>query len=79
MNEIPLSCLRRGEQCTLRFIGLQGGMGRRLRDLGLIPGTRLQCAFTAPSGSPMAFWIRGALIALRRDDCSRITVDREPT
>lgn len=76
MNEIPLSSLRRGEKCTLCSIGLQGGMGRRLRDLGLIPGTRLECAFTAPSGSPMAFWIRGALIALRRDDCRQIIVGR---
>lgn len=78
MNVIPLSCLRQGDVCELRDIGLQGGMGRRLRDLGLIPGTKIQCAFIAPAGSPMAFWIRGAMIALRRDDCRRIAVQRCP-
>ena len=58
----------------LRGLDFQGGMGRRLRDLGLIPGTRIRCAFVAPSGSPMAFWIRGAVIALRRADAQNVTV-----
>ena len=78
MNEIPLSCLRKGDACVVRGLEVPGGMGRRLRDLGLLPGTRIRCAFVAPSGSPMAFWIRGAVIALRRDDCRRITVARCP-
>ncbi len=76
MNEIPLSCLRQGDVCELRSIRLQGGMGRRLRDLGMIPGTKIRCAFIAPAGSPMAFWIRGAMIALRREDCRHIAVAR---
>ncbi len=72
MDLMMLSELKPGEACEIRELRLYGGMRRRLRDLGLLPGVRLQCAFTAPSGSPMAFWVKGAMIALRKNDCKRI-------
>ena len=59
-----------------RLLRLYGGMRRRLRDLGLLPGVQMQCAFVAPAGSPMAFWVKHAMIALRKDDCRRILVRR---
>ena len=42
--------------------------------LGLVRGTAVSHLYTAPAGSPMAFSIRGAIIALRTQDCRRITV-----
>ena len=57
--------------------GLRGdpAMVRRLRDLGLIEGTRVCCAFRAPSGDPAAYWIRGALIAIRDQDAAGIALE----
>lgn len=40
----------------------------RLRDLGLVSGTPVRCLFRAPFGDPVAYGIKGAVIALRRED-----------
>lgn len=77
MKQIPLYSLRPGESGMLRSLELYGSLRRRLRDMGMIPGTRISCAYVAPAGSPMAFWVRGAMLALRRSDCGRILVERE--
>lgn len=72
MNEICLSDLKKGDCCTLQSVALYSGQRRRLQDLGMMPGCEIVCAYIAPSGSPMAFWVKGALIALRRTDCRKI-------
>jgi DtxR family Mn-dependent transcriptional regulator len=45
----------------------QGIQRRRLLDLGVVPGTRIRSELASTSGDPTAFEIRGALIALRRE------------
>ena len=47
-------------------------MGRRLLDIGFTEGTRVQCLYAAPSGEPRAYLVRGAVIALRREDAARV-------
>lgn len=61
---------------TARVTGLltRGGMRRRLQDLGLIEGTKVECLQKSPSGDPVAYWIRGAAIALRREDSRSVLV-----
>lgn len=48
---------------------------RRLLDMGLIEGTRISCLQKSPAGDPVAYLIRGAVIALRSEDSSQILVD----
>jgi len=55
---------------------LQGPQRRRLLDLGLVPGTRVEAEFRSAAGDPIAFRVRGALIALRKDQARWILVDR---
>jgi DtxR family Mn-dependent transcriptional regulator len=55
---------------------LQGPQRRRLLDLGLVPGTEVKAEFESAGGDPMAFRIRGALIALRKEQAQWILVDR---
>lgn len=45
----------------------QGIQRRRLLDLGVVPGTHVRAELVAPGGDPTAYDIRGALIALRRE------------
>ena len=49
---------------------------RRLQDLGVLPGTVIEAEFASPSSDPVAYRIRGALIALRREQAAHILVDR---
>ncbi|MDH7577138.1 MAG: FeoA family protein [Bacillota bacterium] len=44
-----------------------GPARQRLLDLGLVPGTRVEVLRRSPGGDPVAFRIRGAVIALRRE------------
>ncbi len=50
----------------------------RLEDLGLTEGTRIVCLHRSPADTPAAYEIRGAVIALRREDAARIIVEAEP-
>ena len=43
-------------------------------DLGLVPGTRIQALRQSPGGDPVAFNIRGAVIALRLDTASQVKI-----
>lgn len=45
----------------------QGIQRRRLLDLGVVPGTRITAELAAAAGDPTAYRIRGALVALRRE------------
>jgi DtxR family Mn-dependent transcriptional regulator len=70
-----------GEGETVRVLGihsgLQGPQRRRLLDLGLVPGTLVEPELVGPGGDPVAYRIRGALIALRKDQSRWIQVDRK--
>lgn len=50
----------------------------RLEDLGLTEGTEVRCLHKSPAGSPAAYEIRGAVIALRRGDAAQILLEAEP-
>ena len=46
----------------------------RLRDFGLVPGTRVRRKYASPGGDVMAIELRGSVLALRTRDCCRIRV-----
>lgn len=76
MNCYPLSNLSVGDFGYIKEIKTQIDMKRRLYDLGLIPGTRVTCLQKSIFGDPVAFLIRGAVIALRGVDSKRIYIDK---
>jgi Fe2+ transport system protein FeoA len=53
---------------------LQGMERRRLLDLGLTPGTEVSYGMGNPLGDPVAYRIRGALIALRASQAQHIQI-----
>ena len=53
----------------------QGPQRRRLLDLGVVPGTRITAELESAGGDPVAYRIRGALIALREEQASWIEVE----
>ena len=54
----------------------RGLQRRRLMDLGLVPGTVISAELTSMSGNPIAYNIRGATIALRKDQASLVQIRR---
>jgi DtxR family Mn-dependent transcriptional regulator len=47
----------------------------RLLDLGVVPGTDIRIALDNPLSDPIAYWIRGAIIALRKEQSDKIFVE----
>lgn len=76
-----LAEVEEGEEVRVLGIhrSLQGPQRRRLLDLGLVPGTMVEAELESAGGDPIAFRIRGALIALRREQAQWILVDRRQT
>ncbi len=72
-----LASLRIGEWGVVRGISprVRGLQRTRLLDLGFVPGSRITPEFCSPSGYPIAFRVRGTLIALRRDQAGLIFVE----
>jgi DtxR family Mn-dependent transcriptional regulator len=56
----------------------QGPARRRLLDLGVVPGTLVRAELMSTGGDPVAYRIRGALIALRDDQASLVRIERVP-
>jgi len=56
------------------FPACRGMERRRLLDLGLVPGTRVVAEFASPAGDPVAYRVRGALIALRTQQADLIHI-----
>ena len=75
MNQpVPLSSLEEGQEALVGTLCAAGSIRRRLRDLGLTDGARVVCLQKSPCGDPTAYLIRGAVIALRRQDAGCIAV-----
>ena len=45
-------------------------------DLGILPGTVIEMEMTSPSGDPTAYRVRGAAIALRKEQAGQIRVEK---
>ncbi len=75
MKNTLLCELKKGEQAKVLALGCSGAIRRRLQDIGVVPGTQVECLYYSPLGDPTAFLIRGALIALRRADSKEISVE----
>lgn len=54
----------------------RGSQRRRLMDLGIIPGTHITAELESASKNPIAYNIRGALIALRYDQANLIRIEQ---
>ncbi len=72
-----LTALKRGETAQVGALdqGLQGFTRRRLLDLGLTPGARITAELPSMLGDPVAYRVRGTLIALRRDQAEHVLIN----
>ena len=65
-----------GQRATVSELTATGAMRRRLLDVGLVNDTEVECLGRSPGGDPSAYLVRGAVIAIRREDCRSIIVRR---
>jgi len=73
-NLIPLHQLPIGSFGKVKKLIAEGSSRRRLLDLGLICDTTVESLQKSPAGDPIAYQIRGAVIALRKEEASKILI-----
>ena len=75
MNQIKtLDQLPPEHQAIVVRLKVDGAMRRRFLDLGLIENTLVECIGRSPMGDPSAYLIRGAVIAIRAENCRGIYI-----
>lgn len=64
------------DQCgIIKTIAAQGELGRRIRDMGLVPGTEVRVIGRAPLKDPVALRLKGFTLTLRNSEADFITVE----
>ena len=74
-NLILLHELPRGSTGKVIKLNSKGSSRRRMLDLGLIEGTNVKLLRKSPQGDPIAYRIRGTIIAFRLEESSQIIVE----
>lgn len=69
-----LASLEPGQSAEVRRLAssCRGLERERLLDLGLVPGTSVTAQMRGPLGDPVAYRVRGATVALRREQAERV-------
>lgn len=63
-----------GRAATVSALSFTGIKRRRMLDLGFVPGAAVFALQESPWGDPVAYAVRGAVIALRREDAKYISI-----
>ena len=60
---------------TITAIKVGGELGRRMRDMGLVPGAEIRIRGRAPLYDPVALRVNGATLTLRNNEADYIEVE----
>ena len=72
---VNLRGMRLNQSGVIRTISAQGELGRRIRDMGLVPGTEITGIGRAPLKDPVALRLKGFTLTLRNSEADYITVE----
>jgi len=72
---LKLSEIHLGDEAHVTDISKESSITRRLMDIGLIPGTQVECVLESPMKNPKAYMIRGAVIAIRNEDANDVEIE----
>jgi ferrous iron transport protein A len=78
MSEIILRHMKKNQTGIIRSVKAGGILGRRIREMGLVPGTEIQVKGRAPLNDPVAIRVMGGILTLRNSEADYITVIVEP-
>jgi len=76
-QRIPMRNMKDNQEGTIRAVRARGEMGRRIRDMGLVPGTKIKIQGRAPLYDPVALRLMGFTLTLRNSEADYIEVEAE--
>lgn len=75
MRKVNMRQMKPRQSGTIAAISAEGELGRRIRDMGLVPGTRFTIQGRAPLYDPVALRILGFTLTLRNSEADYIDVE----
>jgi ferrous iron transport protein A len=74
-NLKSLRTLQVNQRAIIKEIKARGELGRRIRDMGLLPGVEIQVVGRAPLKDPVALRLKGFTLTLRNNEADYILVE----
>jgi ferrous iron transport protein A len=68
MPIVPLRRMAKGQKGIIHRVTASGELGRRIRDMGLVPGTPFRVVGRAPLKDPVAIRLRNFTLTLRNSE-----------
>ncbi len=75
MATINLRKMDINQSGTILSVKVGGELGRRIREMGLVPGTEITIKQRAPLNDPVALRVMGGTLTLRNDEADHIEVE----
>ncbi|MDP6395481.1 MAG: FeoA family protein [Desulfobacterales bacterium] len=77
MTRLMMRKMKDNQTGTISAIKAGGELGRRIRDMGLIPGRSIKVQGRAPLYDPVALRIMGSTLTMRNNEADYIEVETE--
>ncbi|WP_432737196.1 FeoA family protein [Maridesulfovibrio sp. FT414] len=74
---VSLRTMKKDQKGVVVAVNASGELGRRIRDMGLVPGTEFMVVGRAPLEDPVALRMKGFTLTLRNNEADFITVQPE--
>lgn len=75
MAVINLRQMEKLQSGTIKSVKVSGELGRRIREMGLVPGTEITIQGRAPLNDPVALRVMGGTLTLRNNEADYIMVE----
>ena len=75
METISIRSMKRDQTGTISTISADGELGRRIRDMGMIPGAKIKMRGRAPLYDPVSLKVMGFTLTLRNSEADHIEVE----
>ena len=77
MARIMMRKMNKNQVGTIVAVKVAGELGRRIREMGLVPGTQIVIQGRAPLNDPVALRVMGGTLTLRNNEADLIEVEVE--
>ena len=74
MTVINMRQMKKHQSGTIATVKAAGELGRRIREMGLVPGAEITIQGRAPLNDPVALRIMGGTLTLRNNEADYITL-----
>jgi len=75
MHQLNMRQMQKNQTGNISAVKVGGELGRRIRDMGLVPGTEIKIQGRAPLYDPVALRVRGFTLTLRNNEAEYIEVE----